>query len=104
VIDKKADFVPKSMQIIEKGTNLIIGQYKLFSGTEMESLCSKIRQNPDFVFYETVLIDYSELPQGFLARAYEGDYIFRITIEYLSGGQEVVEVSAPQDRCYSAVQ
>ena len=103
VIDKEVDFVPKSIQITEQGTNHTIGQYELFNEHEMQSLCARLIQNPDFVFYETALIDYSELPQGFIGRAYEGKFIFRITIEYPSGKQEVIEM-IPQNICYSAVQ
>ena len=104
VMDNEADFVPKSIQIIEQGTNRVIGQYELFSENEIQSLCSNLMQNPNLAFYETALIDYSDLPQGFIVRAYEGEFIFRITGEYLSGTQEVIELTTPQDVCYSAVQ
>lgn len=104
VMEKEADFVPKSIQIIEEGTNRLIGQYELFNETEIQSLCASLLQNPDFEFYETALIDYSELPKGFVVRAYEGDFIFRITDEHLSGRQEVIEIKTPLDVCYSAVQ
>ncbi len=101
VMDKKADFVPKSIQIIEQRSSLLIGQYELFNENEIESLCSSLLQNPALIFYETALIDYSALPKGFGVRAYEGDFIFRITLEHLSGTQEVIEFTTPLDACYS---
>lgn len=101
VMDKEADFVPKSIQIIERKSNLTIGQYELFNESKIDSLCSSLMQNPALTFYETALIDYSDLPKAFIAQAYEGDFIFRITIEHLSGTQEVIEFATPLDACYS---
>ena len=104
VMNNQADFVPKSIQIVESRTRVPIGQYELFTENEMPSLCSNLMQNPALIFYETVLIDHSDFPQGFIIRAYEGDFIFRITVEYSSGVQEITELTMPQDVCYSAVQ
>jgi hypothetical protein len=99
VVDKGADFTPKSIQIVEQGTGSVIGQYELFDQTEIESLCENLMQNPDLKFYETDLIDYSSVPQGFIIRAYEGDFIFRITIEYSSGALETIERATPDNGC-----
>jgi hypothetical protein len=104
VMDKEVDFVPKSIQVIDQRSNLTIGQYELFNENEIESLCSSLMQNPALTFYETALIDSSALPKGFVVQAYEGDFLFRITIEHLSGTQEVIEMTTPLDACYSAGQ
>jgi len=104
VVDKEVDFVPKSIQIIDQESNIVIGQYELFNENEIESLCANLMQNPSLTFYETALIDYSALPKGFIDKAYKGDFIFRITIEYSSGTKEVIEMMTPLDACYSFVQ
>ncbi len=99
VLDKDADFIPKSIQIIEQGTGFVIGQYELFDQTKIESLCANLMQNPDLKFYETPLIDHFKFPQGFINRAYEGKYIFRISVEYSSGALEIIERVTPDDGC-----
>ncbi len=103
VVDKDVDFTPRSIQIVEQGTGLVIGQSELFDQTEIDSLCASSIQNPDFEIYETVLIDYFDLPQGFIIRAYEGDFIFQITLEHPSGIREIVEMLSPARSCYQAV-
>jgi len=103
VMNQDADLTPRSIQILEQGTGVVIGQYELFDQTEIASLCAASFQNPDFAIYETVLIDYFDLPQGFIIRAYEGQYIFQITIEHASGLQEIVEMQTPARSCYQAV-
>ena len=102
VFDEKADFIPKSIQIIERESNLVIGQYELFNENEIKSLCSST--HPDLEIFETSLTDYYNFPQGFIVRIYEGDFLFRIIIERLSGTQEVIEMTTPQGVCLSEVQ
>jgi hypothetical protein len=102
VFDEKADFIPKSIQIIEQESNLVVGQYELFSENEIKSLCSST--HPDLEIFETSLTDYHNFPQGFIVRIYEGDFLFRITIERLSGTQEVIEMTTPHGVCLSEVQ
>jgi len=98
-MDKTADFKPKSIQILEKRTGLSIGQYGLLDDTQIESLCSNLMKNPNLTFYETVLIDYSDLPKGCMTLAYQGDYIFRIEIEHSLGEFEIIERTTPDDGC-----
>lgn len=103
VMDPAVDLTAISIQIVEQGSGVVIGQYELFDQTEIVSLCAASLQNPDFKIFETVLIDYFDLPQGFMTRAYEGDFIFQITIENASGVQEIVEKETPASSCYQAV-
>jgi hypothetical protein len=103
VMNQATDLTPRSIHILEQGTGAVIGQYELLDQTEIASLCASSFQNPDFAIYETVLIDYFDLPQGFIIRAYEGDFIFQITIEHASGLQEIVERQTPARSCYQAV-
>jgi hypothetical protein len=97
-LDQDTDFIPKSIQILEQGTGFVIGQYELFDQAEIESLCANLMQNPNLKVYETALINYSEFPHGFI-RAYEGDFIFQITIEYSSGRLEIIERAMPGGGC-----
>jgi hypothetical protein len=102
VFDEKSNFIPKSIQIIERESNLVIGQYELFKENEIKSLCSST--HPNLEIFETSLTDYHNFPQGFIVRIYEGDFLFRITIERLSGTQEVIEMTTPHGVCLSEVQ
>ena len=103
VMDPAVDLTPISIQIVEQGTSVVIGHYELFDQTEIDSLCAASFQNPDFKIFETVLINYFDLPQGFIIRAYEDDFIFQLTIEHPSGVQEIVEKQTPARSCYQAV-
>ena len=102
VLDENADFIPKSIQIIERESNLVIGQYELLNENEIKSLCSST--HPDLEIFETSLTDYYNFPQGFIVRIYEGDFLFRITVEGLSATQEVIEMTTPHGVCLSEVQ
>jgi hypothetical protein len=102
-VDKDVDFTPKSIQIVESGTGSVIGQYELFDQAKIESLCANLMQNPNLKFYETDLIDYFDVPQAFIIRAYEGDFTFRITIEYSSGTLETIERVTPDNGCETHV-
>jgi hypothetical protein len=102
VFDEKADFLPKSIQIIERESNLVIGQYELLNENEIKSLCSSTY--PDLEIFETSLTDYDHFPPGFIVRIYEGDFLFRITVEQWSGTQEVIELTTPHGVCLSEVQ
>jgi hypothetical protein len=102
VFDEKADFIPKSLQIVERESNLVVGQTELFNENEIKSLCSST--HPDLEIFETSLTDYYNFPQGFIVRIYQGDFLFRITIERLSGTQEVIEMTTPHGVCLSEVQ
>ena len=103
VLDKDADFIPKFIQIIELKTHLVIGGYELFDQTKIESLCANLMQNPDLKFYETPLVDYSSFPKSFIIRAYRGEFIFRISIEYSSGKLEMIEKTMPDNGCATSV-
>ena len=102
VFDKQTDYTPKSIEIIERESNAVIGQFELFDESRIQSLCSITY--PDLEVYETQLIDYRNFPQGFIVRAYKGDFVFRVTVERLSGTREIIEITTPNQTCYSAVQ
>jgi hypothetical protein len=102
VFDENSDVIPKSIQIIERESNLVVGQYELSNENEIKSLCSST--HPDLEIFETSLTDYHNFPQGFIVRIYEGDFLFRITIEALSGTPEVIEMTTPHGVCLSEVQ
>ncbi|HLO29324.1 MAG TPA: hypothetical protein VK249_09330 [Anaerolineales bacterium] len=102
-VDQEAEFIPKSIQIVEPGTNSVIGTYELFDQSEIESRCAKLMNNANLKFYETVLVDYLHFPQAFIARAYEGDFIFQIVIELSSGTVERIEKEMPDGACETHV-
>jgi len=100
VLDKDADFIPKLILISERGTNSIIGKYELLDKTKIESLCANQMQNPDLKVYETILVNYLNLPQDFIVRAYYyDDFILEIYALDFSGNPKIIEKAALDGGC-----
>src|SRR3990172_1341668 len=100
VLDKNAEFVPKTVQIIDPTTNETAGPFNLVERPGFH-FCAHLAWTGG-KFYETNGIDISQLPSNFWHRLMSDPFVYRITVQKPTGVQESVDILEPPGICESS--